>query len=82
VCISDLFPALVQVLLQQVVSVNVLRLPHTLHGLLVHFQAHRWHMVSPTAGGGGACELLFVIITLKEQQHVEELEPNGHFYYF
>lgn len=35
-----LFPALVQMLLQQVVSVHVLCFPHALHGLLVHFQAH------------------------------------------
>ena len=37
---AHLFPASVQVLLQQVVSVNVLSFPHTIHVLLVHFQAH------------------------------------------
>lgn len=40
-------------LLQQVVRVDVLRLPHTLHVLLVHLQAHGWHLVYSTAGGKG-----------------------------
>lgn len=35
-----LFPAFVQVLLQQVVSVNVLRFPQASHVLLVYFQAY------------------------------------------
>lgn len=40
-----LFPALVQMLLQQVVSVDVLCFPDARHVLLVHFQAHRRHRV-------------------------------------
>lgn len=45
-----MFPALVQVLLQQVVAVDVLRLSGALHGLLIHFQTHRRYRVSSEAG--------------------------------
>lgn len=45
-----LFPAFVQMLLQQVVSVHVLCFPQAFHVLLLHFQAHRGHRVSSTAG--------------------------------
>lgn len=44
-----MFPALVQVLLQQVVAVDVLRLSGALHGLLLHVQTHRRYRV-PEAG--------------------------------
>lgn len=43
---ADLFPALVQVLLQQVVGVDILSFPHTLHALLMDFQTDRRHRVS------------------------------------
>lgn len=52
---THVFPALVQMLLQQVVGVDVLRLPGGLHGLLVHFQAHRRDRISAKAGGTLGC---------------------------
>lgn len=49
-----LLPALVQMLLQQMVSVDVFRLPHALYRLLVHLQAHRRHRV-PSTGEKTVC---------------------------
>lgn len=72
-----MFPALIQMLLQQVVSVDVLRLPGALHGLLVHFQAHRWYKVSSKAAIN--IILVFVSIILRQSCKTTDTVQEKHF---
>lgn len=73
-----LFPAFVQMLLQQVVSVNALCLPYAFHGLLVHFQAHRWHRVTSTAGK----TVYLVFITLRCSIHSSSSTSSPMVWFF
>lgn len=75
---AHLFPALVQMLLQQVVSVNILSFPHTFHILLVHFQAHRWHRVSPAGDKIMSVSSCLILASMAKKKKIwQEMALDG-----